>query len=384
MAGYQGWFTADGDGAGRGWHHYQKNGKFQPGSASIDLWPDVRDYAKTYNTEFRYANGETAKTYSPFDEESVDLHFKWMKQYGIDGVYMQRFISEIKGESGKRHFNQVLAHALKAAKKYGRAISIMYDLSGCKASDMDIVASDWAELQKTFALFNKNKNPTYLHHNGYPLLAIWGVGFNDGRRYSIADVDNLVEKLKGSSPQTSILLGVPYYWRTLDKDTENSGMLHTLIKKADVVMPWAVGRYNGGSYHPVAENTLLGDIAWCRDNHIDYIPLVFPGFSWGNLKNDKSLYNQIPRDKGNFLWQQIAGAKAAGASALYVAMFDEVDEGTAIFKTKKEGETPLNADGKFVGIEPELATDYYLWLVGEGAKWFHGAKGYSEAKPHRE
>ena len=44
MAGYQGWFTAEGDGAGRGWHHYQKAGKFEPGFASIDFWPDVTEY----------------------------------------------------------------------------------------------------------------------------------------------------------------------------------------------------------------------------------------------------------------------------------------------------------------------------------------------------
>lgn len=74
----------------------------------------------------------------------------------------------------------------------------------------------------------------------------------------------------------------------------------------------------------------------------------------------------------------------SGAEALYVAMFDEVDEGTAIFKTRKEGDTPLNADGKFVGIEPDLPSDYYLWLVGQGANWFHGMSGYGHVKPARK
>ncbi|OJV14660.1 MAG: xylosidase [Dyadobacter sp. 50-39] len=384
MAGYQGWFTAEGDGAGRGWHHYQKAGKFEPGFASIDFWPDVTEYAKTYNTAFKYANGEPAKVYSPYDEESVDLHFKWMKEHGIDGVYMQRFVVEVKGESGKRHFNKVLANALKAAKKYGRAISIMYDLSGSTSADMNFIAKDWEELQTLFRLFDGQENPTYLRHNGRPLLAIWGVGFNDGRKYTISDIQNLVEAVKGPTKKASILLGVPYYWRELGRDTENSQLLHTVIKQADIIMPWAVGRYNASSYLTVAGPTLPADIAWCKANKIDYAPLVFPGFSWGNLKNDHSLYNQIPRNKGEFLWQQIAGAKMSGAEALYVAMFDEVDEGTAIFKTRKEGDTPLNADGKFVGIEADLPSDYYLWLVGQGAKWFHGEAGYSNAKPGRK
>src|SRR5262249_45391092 len=45
MAGYQGWFTAQGDGAEMGWYHYQKRGQFRPGRCSIDLWPDVRELA---------------------------------------------------------------------------------------------------------------------------------------------------------------------------------------------------------------------------------------------------------------------------------------------------------------------------------------------------
>src|SRR5206468_1899941 len=85
MAGYQGWFSAQGDDSNRGWHHYQKQGKFEPGYASIDFWPDVNDYPTTYKTAFHYANGDQAYVYSPYDETSVDLHVKWMRDYGIDG-----------------------------------------------------------------------------------------------------------------------------------------------------------------------------------------------------------------------------------------------------------------------------------------------------------
>jgi len=384
MAGYQGWFTAESDGAERGWYHYGKSGKFEPGMNSIDFWPDVTQYLKTYKTAFRYEDGSDAFVYSPYDEESVDLHFKWMKEYGLDGVFMQRFIVEIKSEKGKRHFNKVIENALKAAKKYERAICVMYDLSGCSSSDMDILKNDWQELQNTFSLFDSVKNPTYLRQNKKPLLVIWGVGFNDNRKYSIADVQSLVADLKGPEKKLSIMLGVPYYWRTLTKDTENNPLLHTVIKAVDIIMPWAVGRYNSRSYGNTAKGTLAGDITWCKANNITYVPLVFPGFSWGNLKNDFGLYNHIPRNKGDFLWQQVAGAKLAGAESLYIAMFDEIDEGTAIYKCNKEGNLPLNGAGKFVGIEPELETDYYLWLTGQAANWFHGNIQYSIQKPVRK
>ena len=178
------------------------------------------------------------------------------------------------------------------------------------------------------------------------------------------------------------MLGVPYYWRTLEKDTENNPTLHTLIKKIDIVMPWAVGRYNIQGYDP---SIVAKDVKWAAENGIDYVPLVFPGFTWGNLKKNSKLYYQIPRNKGDFLWKQIAGAKQGGAKSLYVAMFDEIDEGTAIFKVKRENEVPINGNSgyKFVGLDKSLQTDYYLWLTGQAANWFHGEDGYDNNKPIR-
>jgi len=384
MAGYQGWFAAQGDASERGWYHYKANCGFEPGCSTIDMWPDMSEYKKQYKTSFSFANGTKASLYSPYDLETVDLHFKWMQEYGIDGVHMQRFVVEINGSkaNGKRHFNKVLENALKASVKYRRAISIMYDLSGCKKEDIAYVAEDFKELQKQFDLFDNLKNPTYLRHNGKPLVSIWGVGFNDKRKYSIADVEALVTKLKGPKNKVSVLLGVPYYWRTFGKDTQNNPALHALIKKCDIIMPWAVGRYKMESYNP---SVVAEDVKWSKANGVDYVPLVFPGFSWGNLQNNSSLYNSIPRLKGDFLWKQIAGAKNSGAQALYVAMFDEIDEGTAIYKVLNQKNVPLNGTQgkKFVGIEDDLQTDYYLWLMGQGGKWFHNEGNYNVTKPER-
>lgn len=385
MAGYQGWFAAEGDGSNRGWYHYQgPNSTFKPGITNVDFWPDVSEYAKTYKSPFQYADGSDAYLYSPYDEASVDLHFKWMKEYGLDGVHMQRFVGEIKpsNASGKRHFNQVLANALKAAKKYERAISVMYDLSGSNGEDVAYLEQDWNELQETFNLFDNIEHPTYLRHNGKPLVTIWGVGFSDGRQYSIADVSRLVDRLKGPSNRVSIMLGVPYFWRELKNDAESNPALHELIKNADIIMPWGVGRYNNDTYNSTAA-TMVGDMLWCKQNGVDYVPLVFPGFTWGNMHNDPSKYNEIPRLKGDFLWRQVAGAKGAGAESLYVAMFDEIDEGTAIFKCARENEVPLNGHLQFMGIEQGLETDHYLWLTGQAANWFHGESGYGAAKPDR-
>jgi hypothetical protein len=305
-----------------------------------------------------------------------------MKNYGLDGVHMQRFVGEIMSAKGKRHFNKVLANALNAAKKYERAISVMYDLSGCSSSDVAYLETDWNELVESFHLLDSKVNPTYLQHNGKPLVTIWGVGFNDKRHYTIDDVNKLVDKLLATK-KVSIMLGVPYYWRTFGNDTQKDTLLHALIRKVDIIMPWAVGRFNINGYKP---NNVADDISWCKENGVDYVPLVFPGFSWANMHNNPGIYNAIPRLEGNFLWKQIAGAKTVGATSLYVAMFDEIDEGTAIYKVSNENNVPLNGDSglKFVGVEKNLDTDYYLWLIGQGANWFHGKGIYDSTKPARE
>ncbi|MDR1202634.1 MAG: xylosidase [Tannerellaceae bacterium] len=383
MAGYQGWFSAEGDKSNNGWTHYGQNQKFEPGSTCVDFWPDVSEYDKTYETAFNLPNGEKAHVFSPQDESTVDLHFKWMKEYGLHGVFVQRFLVTVKNQ--RQNTSKVFENALKAANKHDRAICVMYDLSGSKGSEFNLLINDFEQLIRDYELFNNKSNPTYLRHNGKPLIAIWGVGFNDHREYTIQDVANLVKELRGNNNKVSIMLGVPYFWRTLDRDAENNRQLHELIKTVDIIMPWAVGRYSLDNYDNFVPQTLLKDLEWCKENEVDYIPLAFPGFSWGNLLKDASLYDEIPRHKGEFLWQQIAGAYDAGAQSLYLAMFDEIDEGTALFKCLRQNEVPENAPGfKFVGIEDNLPNDHYLWLSGEAAKWFAGDKNHSTNMPVRE
>ncbi len=280
MAGYQGWFAAQGDASDRGWYHLGMGscGGFKPGCSAVDFYPDMTEYTQKYKTDFKYPDGSDVYMYSPYDESTVDLHFKWMKDYGIDGVFMQRFVVEVKESNpkGKRHFNKVLENALKAAKKYGRAICVMYDLSGCGPEDVAYIEKDWKELQSTFDLFNNKTHPTYLRHNKKPLVVLWGVGFNDGRRYTTANVDALVDRLKGPEKRVSVMLGVPYYWRSMRNDTENNPGLHALIKKSDIVMPWAVGRYGPGNYAQVAGVELAADVQWCNNNKVTYVPWHSP------------------------------------------------------------------------------------------------------------
>ena len=363
MAGYQGWFNTPEDGAGLGWKHFEKEKEFKPGKCTIDLWPDVSEYEKTYETAFKLPDETPAKVFSSYDASTTDLHFKWMKQYGIDGVFMQRFVVSIRNQKGKDNYNKILNNAVLSAEKYDRAICLMYDLSGMEAGEEDILIRDWKELCEKHKLVSRNNNH-YVYHHGKPLVAVWGIGFNDRRKYGYEQVKKIIDFLK--SEGCSILVGVPTHWRTLTIDAVSDTRLLELVKQADIVHPWLVGRFDNHTYEPYRKS-IEEDIKWCKANGKDYIPVLFPGFSWHNMKKDAP-QNMIPRLGGRFFWKQVKGAVDAGAESLYLAMFDEIDEGTAFFKCTN---TPPVGESSFITYEGE-APDHYLWLAGEAAKYLRG------------
>lgn len=363
MAGYQGWFNTPEDGAGLGWKHFEKEKEFKPGKCTIDLWPDVSEYEKTYETAFKLPDETPAKVFSSYDASTTDLHFKWMKQYGIDGVFMQRFVVSIRNQKGKDNINKILNNAVLSAEKYDRAICLMYDLSGMEAGEEDILIRDWKELCEKYKLVSRNNNH-YVYHHGKPLVAVWGIGFNDRRKYGYEQVKKIIDFLK--SEGCSILVGVPTHWRTLTIDAVSDTRLLELVKQADIVHPWLVGRFDNNTYEPYRKS-IEEDIKWCKANGKDYMPVLFPGFSWHNMKKDAP-QNMIPRLGGRFFWKQVKGAVDAGAESLYLAMFDEIDEGTAFFKCTN---TPPVGESSFITYEGE-APDHYLWLAGEAAKYLRG------------
>ena len=277
-------------------------------------------------------------------------------------MFMQRFVSEIKGESGRRHFNKVLSSAMRSALDYDRAICVMYDLSGVSGEDLAVIPQDMAELSANHHIFDRNANPSYLHHNGKPLVAIWGVGFDDGRKYGLEDCAKVISRLKDMG--YSVMIGVPTFWRELREDATDDPLLHDIIRQCDIVMPWLVARYTPDTFDNF-RSILRDDASWCWKEGLDYAPLVFPGFSWKNMYGHQTL--SIPRLEGKFLQTQIDYSLEMGAKMLYVAMFDEIDEGTAIFKCASE--VPVDSAGtSFVAVEENLKPDHYLEIVGDAAR----------------
>lgn len=381
MAGYQGWHSTPEDGGGRGWGHYLQGGIFGPGNNKFDMWPETKEYKKVYQTPFVHADGSVAYLPSDRDASTTDVRFKWMRDYGVDGVFMQRFIGNVRSNSVTRnHFNKILGDALSASKKYHRAIAVMYDLSGMRDSvDVPLLIKDWKNLVDSMKITSRGNKQPYLYHNGKPLVVLWGVGFNDGRRYTLRSIARIIEFLKNDPEygNCAIMLGVPTYWREFGNDTEKDPKLHAVIKSVDIIHPWTIGRYNNAQSYAEYKKVQREDVLWCNTNHVDYAATVFPGFSWSNLNRNQP-FDQIPRNKGLFYWQQITGALKNGVQMIYVAMFDEVDEGTAIMKVSQD--PPIGAS-RFVKFEPGIPSDYYLYLTGYAGKMLRKEIPFQENIP---
>jgi hypothetical protein len=360
MCGYQGWFMAKGDGFQPGFVHWGGMDKAPP-RCSVDLWPDLTelDADEKFPTNYKHADGSTAYVFSSTVAKTVYRHFKWMKEYGIDGVFVQRFTGCVSNQKDWNYQRTcvVLNHCREGANRYGRAYAVMYDTDFDRKA-IDTMKADWGRLMKEMKI---TSDPAYIRHRGGPVISLWGYGFGH-RKFDAAATEEFFEWLKKpENGACTIMLGTPNDWVKWKDDR-----MRLMEKYATVISPWNVGRYNsveGAKGH--FKRNWPADQAWCKAHDRDYYAVVFPGFSWTNLKEGAPL-NQIPRNGGTFLWSQFEEVKRYGMNMAYVAMFDEVDEGTAIFKCTNNPPT-----GRFCTYEG-YPSDFYLRLTGNAGRLLRG------------
>ncbi len=376
MCGYQMWFRTPDDpdaGGTSGFTHYGNTNGFLPGSCSIDYWPDMSemDADEKFLTTFVHSDSSSAYVYNSTHTATVNRHLQWMQDYGIHGVFVQKF--------GAGASPAGLVQVSQLAPKYGRTFALMYDI-GSSAG----IENDFKLLVDELGILD---SPAYMRHNGKPVIAVWGFGF--GRAWDDAGNTEAADLLDffANDPiygGNCVMVGVDNDWKTVSC---GGTALTTLIQNyCEIVSPWEVGRYSDDSgVETKRTNYWDPDISWCNANGVDYLPVNFPGFSWYNLQYPNSTLDQIKRRGGKFLWKQFYEAMDAGAKMVYIAMFDEMDEGTAIFKCAVD---PPAGDSPFVNYYDDiqgndLPSDHYLWLVGQGQKMLAGEISFSEYIPWR-
>jgi hypothetical protein len=363
VCGYQGWFRCPGDGTGRGWVHWSRDARqVRPETLTVEMWPDLTeagDGERFRVPGFHAPDGGPAYLFSSAHPRTVERHFVWMRQYGIDGVFVQRFVTEL---GNRAEASRVLAHARDAAQRTGRVFAVEYDLSGAPSEGLpERVAADWTWLVDTMKI---TSHPRYLHQDGKPVLAVFGF-YSD--RYPARVAHALIDVFRGDPTYRVFLVGgVPWPWRT-EKDPEWA----RAYRRLDAIKPWNVGNTTRtGGVVRAATRTWTDDQAEARRAGMLWMPVLYPGFSWDNLQRRPPGSTLIPRRGGAFFREQFEIAARLGAETAFVAMFDEVDEGTAVFKVTNAPPTP----GHFVTLEG-LPTDTYLRLTGEGTKLLRGRAG---------
>lgn len=374
MFGYQGWFACPADGSPLGaWQHWFRRGA--PASAAtvrVDMWPDVSELPadERCDTPLTLPDGRPAQLYSAFNRNTVGRHFRWLEQYELPGVFLQRFSARLDSAPDLAFRDAVAANVRAGAESHGRVFAIMYDISGHPPESLvDGVTRDWVHLVDDLHLPD---SPRYLRHRGRPLLAIWGLGFAD-RAATPQQAAELIAFFKNNpDPRYRVTLvgGVPARWRTLTRDSQNDPAWAGVYRSFDVLSPWTVGRFKDaeGIDRFYADEVTQDRVETDRLG-IGYLPVVFPGFSWHNM-NASAPSNQIPRRGGRFYWRQIMRALETGQTMVYGAMFDEVDEGTAMFKVAASArDAPRDVDVVTLDEDGEaLPSDWYLRLAREAQR----------------
>ena len=368
LCGYQGWFRCPGDSAKEGWRHWSRNAKkISPDTLTFEMWPDMTEYAddeKYAAAGFTYPDGEPADLFSSAQPKTVDRHFRWMQQYGIDGVLLQRFVSDLHDRS----MNQVLANVQQSANRTGRVFAIGYDLTGTpKDKVFDRLVADWKRLVDEQKITQDGR---YLHHNNKPVLFVFGF-YSD--RFGPVIANRLIDFFQTNPKYRVTLIGGCQWWWRSEKDKEWA----KVFRRFDIISPWNVGNYAMvGDRKQASTGYWKADLEEAKKVGMGYLPVIYPGFGWTNLKGKRAAKNNLPRLGGEFYWRQFSRAADLEMDMAYVAMFDEVDEGTAIFKVSN---TPPKA-GRFLTYDG-LPSDWYLRLTGEGTKLIRGERKNQKTVP---
>ncbi len=372
ICGYQGWFNCYGDGAPvQQWVHWT-TGSYQsntpnPSANNInfELYPDITDYPDEVLFQTGLANfgdNRPARLFSSYPQATLDRHFAYMAENNIDGVALQRFIAVTFDPVFKQNLDSIAVRLSRAAEGHGRGFYMMYDITGIGAASYNTIKADWSSTM--IGGLNITSSPAYIHQNGKPVVCLWGPGFTHVPG-TAAEVLDLINWFKAQG--CYVVGGTPTNWRTSTIDSK-PGFENTYLAY-DMISPWTVGRYtNITEVDNYMNQYLISDRDYCTANGIDYTPVVFSGFAWSNWNGGTP--NQIPRDKGNFLWRQARNIRSLNIPSMYIAMFDEYDEATALLPAA-DSYFSVPTDQYFLTTSADgtyISSDFYLRLAGEATQ----------------
>ncbi|KAI0199789.1 hypothetical protein F4808DRAFT_461445 [Astrocystis sublimbata] len=357
FVGYQAWFRKPNEGDGNS-HWTTDKPEPEVGHVGVDMIPDVTGYPSEclFDTQFTRPDGQPAQFYSNDCDGVVDLHFKMMADHGISGAFLQRFYGYISEDQqgDKAGWTNILKAAKTAAEKYGRGFVIEYDMNGAVSGSTNATATFLADLQ---ALSEVTSSMAYMHHDGKPVIELWGLGVVS--TVTADDGAAIVKALKAAG--WYVILGVQQAWRS---ELNQDGGFGEVYRLADMIQPWTVGAYSNDGYPGFRSGQQADDASALKDLGIDSSIVVWPGGSSSNA-NPNEQFDHFPRFNGSFYQKQLDGAVSLKPTFIFGAMFDEANEGTSIYPVLKTQDLPTNQ--RFLGIDDDMEPDAYLKLAGDAA-----------------
>jgi hypothetical protein len=370
FCGYQAWFSCKGDGSPRNfWAHWGISSP-RSGHLTFEVYPDVTDYAPSSLFQSGFSalgDGQPAMLFSSYKENVIDVHGAWMKKYGIDGVALQRFLRPVLSNARtKETFDSIAVRLRRTSEKYGILYYLMYDMA---PDDVEGFKVDVEHMESDIEFMD---SPNYAHQNGKPVICLWGIGFDHrhGAGYN-TNSQTIIDWLHGKGYY--VIGGVPWWWREGNDVSDVVMGYQDVFASLDMISPWTPGsQWPEEGAESWKNKLLVPDKAKCDELGIDYQPVIFSGFAWSNWNDGDA--NSLPRDKGELLWAQVKNIVDLEIPTVYVAMFDEYDEGTNIMKMA-DSYLGIPTDQYFLTSSADgsyISSDFYLRLVGKATRVIKG------------
>jgi len=390
--GYQAWHLTGKPNKREGWYHWFKSGEvIDIKNFHGDQWPgSLKEYPKLHDTGLRYPNGEPVMVYSSSDYETIDLHVKWMKEYGIKGLALQRQQNLIDKKSKRLWRDVILKHVMRACEKHGVYFFLM-PCNNAKSEKANIgvvkrFKDDWKHLVDNLKV---TESPMYAKQEGKPVIIMWGLGF-ENRPITPVQASEIIDFFKNGDEKYQVYLGAGVQ-RGFTSENKKISAWREVYKKVDLLKTWRTVQKVHRSEKAMKKmiSGVRAEKAWCDKYNIEYMPVIFAGGSWHGK-------NHFPRNGGQYFWKQFSVVmqhifQPREKKFIYIAMFDEIDEGTATYKTAHRPESlPDSSRMVYNNIDKnmplhlqDLPEDWYLLLANAMASILQGKKPMSSEIPIR-
>lgn len=387
FAAYQGWFHCPGAPSPESnWFHWTYISQLPPTfeNSSIPTFPVTDEYPEEARCPAPglTVGGKQAYFFSSLNAGTAQTHFRWMREYGIDGAIMQRFLGSVEMLYEEKDI--VLRNAMQAAGDNGRSFFIEYDVSGQiedtkSQADEDAVfnqlTADWLHLVNDLHV---TQNAMYQKQGGRPVVSFWGIaqGGSDVNWQMKPALASRVIDWFHDVAHVTIMGGVSNTYLELPEYAD-------VVKKLDIIQPWNVGVYQDDGLDWYETYRTKVHLAATAANGQIYMPTIVPAYSG----RDQTRGN-VPSEGGaslggKFFWDQAYRDRKDGVRTVKIAMFDELGEGTSLLKVAANAsQAPSQYPWLTLDVDGyRLPTDWNLRVTHEIVSMFHGETPVSPTLP---